>query len=323
MTRAWPDGAATGVGSLPGTDIVEAVTSTFGELPDLPYLPELPDRGPGADMIGRTAGLLVDLPAELYAGRWRVGGRPGRDRRRIRDLLERDLDVLAEGGQGYTGPLKIQATGPWTLAAAVELGVGGALLADSGAVRDLAQSQLDEPALPRVLAGLVPTESGLGTIGAVDPELARSTLYSIVDRVGWPVVLHCCAAGVPVALLAGTGAAAIGLDLALLGDLDPVGEAVEAGLAIFAGAAPTGPAGTDSTGPVPGTGAPAPQRAPTGAQIAEVVRAFWHKLGFGPAELPAAIVVTPACGLAGADPGYARAVLTGCRDAGRRLLDER
>ena len=69
---------ATGIGSLPGTDIVEAVKTVLGELPDLPFLPELPARGPGADMIGRSAGLLVDLPVELYAARWRLAARPGR-----------------------------------------------------------------------------------------------------------------------------------------------------------------------------------------------------------------------------------------------------
>lgn len=72
----WPAGAATGIGSLPGTDVAEAQRVVLGELPALPHLPELPERGPGADLIGRTGGLLVELPVELYAGRWRVA--PGR-----------------------------------------------------------------------------------------------------------------------------------------------------------------------------------------------------------------------------------------------------
>jgi hypothetical protein len=33
------------------------------------------------------------------------------------------------------------------------------------------------------------------------------------------------------------------------------------------------------------------------------------------------VVVTPACGLAGAPVEYARAVLAACRDAGRRLYE--
>ena len=109
-TWPWPAGAATGIGSLPGTDIVEALRIVFGELP-LPYLPELPDRGPGADLVGRTAGLLVDLPVDLYAGRWRMASRPGRDTRRTADLWERDLDALTDQADGHAGPLKIQAAG--------------------------------------------------------------------------------------------------------------------------------------------------------------------------------------------------------------------
>ncbi|GAB3848684.1 hypothetical protein GCM10029963_31930 [Micromonospora andamanensis] len=69
-------GAATGIGSLPGTDIAEAQRVVLGELPGLPHLPELPARGPGADLIGRTGGLLVELPIELYAARWRVARGP-------------------------------------------------------------------------------------------------------------------------------------------------------------------------------------------------------------------------------------------------------
>ena len=61
----WPAGAATGVGSLPGTDVTEAAATVVGELPLLPHLPELPARGVGADMIGRTAALLVDLAVEV------------------------------------------------------------------------------------------------------------------------------------------------------------------------------------------------------------------------------------------------------------------
>ena len=49
------------------------------ELPDLPHLGELPDRGVGADMIGRTAGLLIALPVDTTPRGWRlaVADRPG------------------------------------------------------------------------------------------------------------------------------------------------------------------------------------------------------------------------------------------------------
>src|SRR4051794_26613115 len=89
----WPDGAATGVGSMPGTDPREAAAVVTGELPVLTALPELPARGVGADMIGRTAGLLVDIAVEVRPSGYRVTAKPGRDQRRAVDLLRTDLDA--------------------------------------------------------------------------------------------------------------------------------------------------------------------------------------------------------------------------------------
>jgi methionine synthase II (cobalamin-independent) len=326
----WPAGAATGIGSLPGTDIAEAQRLVFGELPDLPHLAELPARGPGADVIGRTAGFLVDLPVQLYAGDWQIAPRPGKDLRRTADLLERDIDQVTEQGDGYAGPFKIQAAGPWTLAANIDLPIGGKLLRDAGAVRDLTESlaeglrrhvadvrkrlpraslllQLDEPSLPMVIAGRVPTESGLSAYRAVDGPDAATALRSVVEAVGVPVIAHCCAADVPLPVFRDAGAAAVALDLELIKDLDPLGEAIEAGLGLFAGAAPTRP--------------PADGPALTSKQVADRVRKVWDRLGFPAARLPEQVVVTPACGLAGAPGGYVRAVLAACRDAGRRLAE--
>ncbi|SCF31193.1 uroporphyrinogen decarboxylase/cobalamine-independent methonine synthase family protein [Micromonospora chokoriensis] len=326
----WPAGSATGIGSLPGTDIGEAQRVVLGELPDLPHLPELPARGPGADLIGRSAGLLVDLPVEVYAGRWRVAPRPGRDLRRALDLMERDLDQLAEQAEEYAGPIKVQTAGPLTLAASLELPIGGRLLRDAGAVRDLTGSlaeglrahvaavarrvprasvllQVDEPSLPAVLAGRVPTESGFGAYRAVESVDAAALLRTVVEAVGVPTLVHCCAPDVPLELIRSTGADAVALDLDLVNDLDPLGEAVDAGLGLLAGAAPTRP--------------PSAGRAPTSAQIADRVRQLWDRLGFPRRQLAQQVVVTPACGLAGATPEYARAVLAACRDAGRRLAE--
>ncbi len=42
------------------------------------YLPELPARGPGVDLVGRTAALLIDMPVETTPGGWRIAERPGR-----------------------------------------------------------------------------------------------------------------------------------------------------------------------------------------------------------------------------------------------------
>jgi hypothetical protein len=326
----WPSGAATGIGSLPGTDIAEAQRMVFGELPDLPHLAELPARGPGADLIGRTAGLLVELPVQLYAGRWQMAPRPGQDQRRTADLLERDLDQLSEQGDGYTGVFKLQSAGPWTMAANLELPIGGRLLRDAGAVRDLTDSlaeglrrhveevrkrmpratvllQLDEPSLPGVIAGRVPTESGLGAYRPVDGPAAATALRTVTEAVGAPVILHCCAADVPLQVVRDARAAAVALDLSLIKDLDPLGEAIEAGLGLFAGAAPTTP--------------PPGSRGPGSKQIADRIGTLWKRLGFPAELLPRQVVITPACGLAGATEGYVRALLKACVEAGRRLAE--
>ncbi|MEV0900931.1 methionine synthase [Actinoplanes sp. NPDC049802] len=325
----WAAGVATGIGSLSGTDIAEAQRIVLGELPGLPHLPELPERGPGADMIGRTAGFLVELPVQVYAARWQIASRPGKDLRRTADLLERDLDELTEQADGFTGTLKIQAAGPWTLAANLDLPIGGRMLRDPGAVRDLTDSlaeglrrhvaevrkrvpgatvllQLDEPSLPSVLAGQVPTESGLSAYRVVDGPDAATRLRTVVEAVGTPVLVHCCAPDLPWQVIRDSRAAAVAFDLSLLKDLDPLGEAIEAGLGIFAGAAPTRP--------VAG-------RRPESKQLADRVRTLWQRLGFPAARLPEQVVITPACGLAGAPMGYVRALLKACTEAGRRIAE--
>ena len=305
----WQPGAATGIGSLPGTDIAEAVRVVLGELPEFPHLPELPARGPGADMIGRGAALLVELPVELYANGWRVAARPGRDLRVARDFWERDLDALAEQATEYSGPFKVQVAGPYTLAASVELPTGGPLLRDHGAVRDLVASlaegvrghvadvaarlpaasvvvQVDEPSLPAALAGTVPTESGLYTLRRVPSASVRDALGSVVSAAGVPVIVHSCAPDVPVTLLREAGAAAVALDISLLGDLDPLGEALDAGMGLVAG--------TTSDAPV---------------------RELWRRLGFPPERLPEQVVISPPCGLAGLSVADARAAMKAARDA--------
>jgi methionine synthase II (cobalamin-independent) len=325
----WAAGSATGLGSLPGTDIVEAQRVVFGELPDLPHLAELPARGPGADMIGRSAGFLVDMPVQLYAGQWQIAPRPGQDVRRTADLLERDLDQFTEQGEGFTGTLKIQSAGPWTLAASIDQQIGGRLLRDHGAVRDLTGSlaeglrrhvddvrkrlpgatvllQIDEPSLPAVLAGHVPTESGFSAYRAVSEPDAATALRTVAEAVGVPVVAHCCAPGVPLQVFRDARAVAVAIDLALLKDLDQVGEAIEAGVGLFAGVVPTV---ASASGP------------PDSKRAAERVATLWKRLGFPAALLPQQVVITPACGLAGAGESYARSALKACREAARRLSE--
>ncbi|MFG3077063.1 methionine synthase [Streptomyces sp. NPDC048225] len=323
-------GAATGVGSLPGQDAREAAKTATGSFEDFPFLPELPARGPGADMIGRTAGMLVELYARVEPSGWRLGDRPGRDTKRARAWLGEDLDALEEFTQGYEGPLKVQAVGPWTLAAALELRGGEAVLSDPGACRDLAASlaeglrlhlaelrrrvpgarpvlQLDEPSLTAVLRGQVRTASGYRTHRAVDRQVVEATLREVAGvQDGGPVVVHSCAPDVPFALLRRAGVAGVSFDFSLLTerDDDAIGEAVEGGTRLFAGVVP----GTDSA-----------LSDPAGSVMG--VRTLWRRLGLRPELLAEAVTVTPACGLAGASPEYARRALAHCVRAARSLAD--
>ncbi len=351
---------------MPGTDPLETMRLIVGELPDLPFLAELPGRGPGADLTGRTAAMLAELPAETTPRGWRLAGRPGRDLRRAQSLLARDLDALEEVAEGYTGVLKISACGPWTMAATIELARSQEpVLADRGAVSDLTASlaegvtghvaevaarvpgarlllQLDEPALPAVLAGAVPSASGLNRVRAVEPadaEAGLRTVLTAAGAAGAPVLVHCCAPSVPLGMIRDAGAAAAGIDLGQLrpGEEDVLAAAVEAGLGIFAGAVPATPA------PVPARSAASPASPPIaqsaqrrsgqqspGTVAAVRVTELWRRMGW-PAARPsgvtasvaasvaAQVVLTPACGLAGAPPDYARSALASCREAAGML----
>ena len=328
MTQLWSAGAATGIGSLPGTDPLEACRLVLGELPAFPHLPELPNRGVGAELTGRGAALLVDLPAEVVATGWRMASRPGRDLRTARDYLARDLDALESVAAGHIGPLKVQAPGPWTLAATIELPTGHRMVTDHGAVRELAQSlaeglrghladvkarvpgadvvlQLDEPSLPAVIAGRLPTASGWGTVRAVEASIVEQTLADVlaVADPGHRAV-HCCAADAPIAMFRAAGADAISLDAKLVTDLDAIGETVDAGVSLWLGVLPA----TDSTVTLDAARAP--------------INRLWNELGFARSELAGSIVPTPACGMAGASPAYVRRVLGLLRDVGQSLLDE-
>ena len=338
----WPAASATGIGSMPGTDQAEAMRIILGELPDLPHLAELPSRGAGADLTGRTAALLVDLPVETTAGGWRFAGRPGRDLSRARSMLASDLDVLAETAAGYQGPLKIQVCGPWTLAATIELARSQeAALADAGAVADLAESlaegirthlaevrkrvggaqvllQLDEPALPMVLAGGVPTASGLARLAPPEPADLQTRLRVVCQAGAAFTLVHCCAAAVPFGMIKAVGADAVSFDLSLLrrGEEDGLAEVAEAGLGILAGVVPATPEIPAERGA---------GRLPEPRVTAARVVGLWRKMGWpassgtGPAGAAAQVVLTPACGLAGAPPGYARAALAHCREAAALL----
>jgi methionine synthase II (cobalamin-independent) len=335
--------AATGVGSMPGGDplgaeddnareYAEAVRVVLGELATLPHVPELPGRGAHASMTGRGLAVVDGLGADLQPAGWRLTDAPGVDHRRARSLLARDLDQVEEQAQGFTDAFKTQVTGPWTLASTVEKPRGDKVLADHGARRELAQAlaeglgthvadlrrrlpgvtellvQLDEPSLPAVLSGSVPTASGFGRHRTVHPPEASEALgwvTSAITAAGAVPVVHCCAPDSPVDLVRGAGAGGISVDLTVLGpsSWDGLAAAAEAGEWVLLGAVPS----------------LLPSPAPSDGQVTEQVLRVLEMLGLDPAALGDRLVVTPACGLAGATPAWSRSALALCAAAARNL----
>ncbi len=316
---------STGIGSWPGTDLTDALKITFAECPDLPYLPELPARGPHAGLIGRGTAVLTGLGIDLQPAGWRLTDVSSRDHRRAVATLRSDLDQLEEIAQGYEGRLKIAVAGPWTLASSLEHPRGDRVLPDTGARREVVQSleqgivelvaeltrrlpdtqlilQLDEPSLPAVLGGDIATASGLGRHRAVDiPEV--STAYSsLIERLGeTPVIVHCCAPGAPIDLLTTAGVTGLALDVSLLTtpDWDALGAALEEGHWLFAGALPTADPSAATL---------------TADQVAGAVLGPIRRLELPP-EVSTHTVVTPACGLAGFSRTAAISTLRTIRNA--------
>lgn len=331
----WPAGAATGIGSMPGTDAGEAAAIVFGELPDFPHLPELPARGVGADLLGRTAAFLVDLAIEEVPSGYRVAAHPGRDHRRAVDLLRWDLDAV-QGAAAGAKVIKTQLAGPWTLAAGIELPRGHRVLTDKGAVREFTESmleglaahiaelkartgaevvvQFDEPTLPDVLAGALSTPSGYGTVSAVEEPEARELLSTVLERAGQltghPVVVHCCAPRPPVGLLRSAGAGALALDATLLDGspaklLDELGETWDSGVHLFLGLVP----------------ALAPAKPPTLREVAAPALRLADRLGFNRSVLAERAVPTPTCGFAGTTGDWLRRALSLTRDLGKAFVE--
>ena len=205
---------------MPGADPREAAAIVAGELA-LPHIPELPARGVGADLIGRTAALLIDIPVDHVHRTYRLASTPTSITRRARDFLRWDVDALEEqweirGLRGEVTTVKVQACGPFTVAAHAELRGGHKIIRDRGAVRDVAASlaagvaehaaeverrlgvnvvvQLDEPSIGAVIDGTVTPLTRLDPIAPIaEPELAQ-TLETMAGEIGRPMILHSCAA---------------------------------------------------------------------------------------------------------------------------------
>ena len=336
MPFPWEVAGATGLGSLPGIEARESARVVAGELSDFIHVVELPERGPGSDIIGRTAAMLcsvsMDFGLDTTPQGWRVAPGPGRAMWRAASWLGEDLDALQEQSLSYSGPVKMQLAGPWTLAASIEMSTGERILKDKGACRDLAEAlaeavrlqvadlrrrfsgpivvQVDEPALPAVLEGSIGTASGLSSYSPVPPQTAGGSLGIVLDAIrGVEAIggVHCCGSNPPIPMFVKAGAGFVSIDL--LGSKIPdeqIGDLLEAGVGLFAGSILS-----------VGVGSISDERA------SRPVRELVHRLGMNDPMLLAGVVVTPTCGMAGASPDWVRTAYAACRAAGRVLRDDR
>ncbi|MFB7799199.1 hypothetical protein [Isoptericola sp. NPDC056134] len=242
----WPGGARDEL--VAQQTVLDDLASLPTGVDPVPFLAQLTGRGPGADAVGRTAALLAEMPVELGPHGWKLTDHPGADLRRAESLLREDLSALAVAAVGHDGPLAVELTGPWTLAAQLWSARGDRVLADAGARRDLSLAlaeavrrhvadvraqvpgatpvvQLTEPLLGQVHAGVLPSFSGYSRLRAVPGPDVVEGLRPVVDaahEAGSRVVVHLGATWVGVPPVALAGADAVGLDLA---DVGGAGEA--------------------------------------------------------------------------------------------------
>ncbi|GAB3530276.1 uroporphyrinogen decarboxylase/cobalamine-independent methonine synthase family protein [Arthrobacter monumenti] len=319
---------ATALGSWPGTDPAEAMRVIRGELgsPHLPFLPQLPDRGVGADAVGRTAALLVELPVDVQPHGWRLVPRRGQDHRRAVSMLNTDVNTLADiigAEETAGGQLKLQLRGPWSMAANLHLHHGERALSDAGARREILESltaglvahigkvaevsrgadlviQFDEPEIERVLTGGIPTASGYRTLRSVPEQEVLSGWRSIAgaarDAGAVEVAVSAPAAGLPLEKLDEAGLDAVGLSLDALSprQWEDIAAAVESGRKLWAGVTAT----PDGGGTLPEVSA-----------LVEEVLTPWGRVGL-PLHQLQQVRLTPSSALSRCAPRDAKRTLT-------------
>ena len=291
-------------------------------------------------MIGRTGGMLTavasNLALETTPQGWRFAPGLGKQMRQAQSFLGEDLDALEEISIDYSGPVKCQVVGPWTLAASIELRTGERALRDLAAVSDIAAAlaeavcmhvadlrrrmprassivvQLDEPSLPAVLAGRIGTASGLSSYRAVDSQAAQRELgrvFNAATEVGAVAGLHCCASDAPIDVVRAAGAQFVSLDFTWLEDEPPqddaLGRAWESGMGILAGCVPT--ASNEAIGD---------------ARASAPLRNVLHRIGLDDPVWLNQVAITPACGLAWASPSWAIDALRACVAVGRVVKND-
>ena len=320
-----PLGAPTSVGSLPHTDREAAIAFVLDRTPELPAAPTLPALEPLEMMIpqaawgiqgvvlGTDGTLSVPDPAQLDPaaplGDRELLGRPFATWRRF-------LDVVA----GRTGAVKLQITGPVTLALMlIQAGVPAeqAFAVAAAAVSARARDLLDladarAPGVPRVL---VLDEPGL--VGGLRPDLPLVP-DGVIDLLSGALAMaegravtgvHCCGAtDWRLLLQAGPQLLSLPVGADVTGSAGALGTFLERGGWVAWGAVATdGPLGEH----------PSRSWRQLSAQWCELVQS-----GCDPVLLRRQALVTPVCGLALHDEAQADHVFAMTRRLAEKIHDQ-
>ncbi|MFN8026178.1 MAG: hypothetical protein U0W40_07435 [Acidimicrobiia bacterium] len=314
-------GLATGIGSLPHTDPVEAAGAVLRLLPDLPAAPQLPERDPREGMIAQWLGALPEVAVAADGTCTLLGNSdeaPHCDFDPVAHTgLLAFLDVAAAPG---TQPrrVKVQVTGPLTLGTALEsLGLPTARAYRRAAVlcrawiaalEQLVTSRLpgtevlvflDEPALVRWRRG----------DAALDRDAAIDVLSGALATVDGATGLHVCGDG-DLGLAIEAGPQVLGVEVRddLVDHALPLSRFLDGEGWVAWGAIPTDrPVGESPD--------------PHWRHLAGV----WCELsrrGCDPVVMRTRGLVTPACGLAGYGASQAERVLGIAHELAGRVHDQ-
>jgi methionine synthase II (cobalamin-independent) len=295
-------GAVTSIGSLPHTDPAEAAAFVLAAHPELPAAPQLPRRSRREGMIAQAArgitGVSLTGDADLVVDVDRLD--PDAPVTVTFDA-ESHAGLLAfvDAAAGRTHPVKLQLTGPVTLALALAdagapVGLGldvaaAAVRAQAEALVALVRSRLPEAPLLVVL-----DEPGLARVAGA--QAMDVDLEDVVDRLSSALAVveehavtgvHCCGQ-TEWQLASSAGATVLSMPVErewLLAGASAINAHLERGGWVAWGVVPT----HEPVGPDPD-------------RLWRRLSAVWCELvqaGCDPIQLRTQALVTPACGLAG------------------------
>ncbi len=316
-------GFGTGIGSLPHTDAAAAVRLVLDATPELPAVPQLPQRDPREGMIAQWATALPEVTVRADGSIAVAPGGASRETPRcvIDDAAHGGLAAFAEhAGTLDTPPARVKAqiTGPLTLGHAL---VRAGMPSEHAYRRALEAAHGWALAVERYLAERLPgagvllffDEPALVSFRGDDAPLERE---AAVDLLSAALASPHCTTGVHVC---GDGEIAVALEAGP----DVLGLEVRADLVDRAVALSRF---------LDGEGWIAWGAVPTHGPIGESADPHWRSLailwceltrrGCDPLRLRSRGIVTPACGLAGHGTSQAERALRLARELGERVHDQ-